>query len=432
MVFITLVLAAAAAALPAAAVDGGRLLRAMPGQPGAPQRNSPSSLHSLIINACPASELFCDIAPRHTPDHATTDAVLLLLGGSASTLPPVFAKLNNEGPPLLTIDMSGPSLPSFVPATSHFFSCADHRVDYPGLFTFGGDLGEFINVCASIEDMSSVRLGLSDVANLLHGYLEGMHTDGKRVFYACTDDAALLRLAATAATVDPLAPKSHLELERMLSLVDRPQFIGSKHVRSMLKDAKGYGVREDIVRHAVTSFMRIRLDKSHPLHSKVMLASLSGAQQDASPGSTGRTPPVAPFIEIVRKERKTCPPGKMLLDEDCTTYPCGVLAPLVNPRGAAVVVHTSDIEIYRAELARHFFPKIPAGEEEEERSVTEAEFVLNLIGRGSAMAEMTRKRFYQDQPRFEVSFHGSSEEEEAGAGAGGVPGTGTHEVTRVV
>ncbi len=370
-----------------------------------PQRNPPSSPHSRIINACPVSELSCDIIPRHTPDHATTDTVLLLLGGSISTLPHVFAKLNNEGRPLLSMEVIGPSMPSFIPAISHFFSCADHRVDYPGLFTFGGDLGEFINVCATIEDMSSARLGLSDVASLLHGYLEGMHTDGKEVFYACTDDQALLRLAATAATIDPLRPRSHLELERMLSLVDKPQFIGSKHIRSMLKDAKGYGVREDIVRHAVTSFMRIRLDRIHPLHSKVMLASLRAAP------SAVKTPGVAPFIEIVRKELKTCPPGKMLIDEDCTSYPCGVLAPLVNPRGAAVVLHASDIEIYRAELARHFFPRIPAGDEEE-RSITEAEFVLNLIGRGSATAEMTRKRFYQDHDRFEVSFHASNGEDE--------------------
>ena len=379
------------------------------GQRSSEASDSPTNAdraRNRVINACPVDELFVDILPSSgsAMEHSTVDTVILVVGRSLTPLPQVFAKMNNDRPPVFTMEVNARFRPPFLPVVSHFFSCTDRRADYPGLFTPGGDLGEFINVLASIEDSSesrSIRLSHSDVASLLNGYLESMHESGKEVFYACTDDKALLRLAKAAAVVDPLAPRSRLELERLLQLVDEPQFIGSNHIRSMLQDSQGYGVREDIVRHAITCFMRIRLDEAHPLHSKTILGSMrSNVDEDSNDAN------IVPFIEILRTKSKNCPEGKMVFEEECTSYPCGLLAPLVDPARAAFVVHVSDIEIYRASLAEHFLPKIPAGDENSQTDLTVEAFYLNLLGRGSAATEITRKRFFHDMPRYQVSFHG--------------------------
>ena len=121
--------------------------------------------------------------------------IVSLAGGSFSQ---VTARLRAESP-VLAINLQTPSKQPYRPPSSHFFSCSDSRVSHPGLFTPGGDLGEFIIALASLEkaqETKNVVFQQQDVTSMLSDYLSSM-TDrsGKTMFYACTDDDALERLA---------------------------------------------------------------------------------------------------------------------------------------------------------------------------------------------------------------------------------------------
>jgi hypothetical protein len=132
------------------------------------------------------------------------DSLVQLVSSSGSGFSQVRARLRAESP-ILGISLKAPSKQPYRPPSSHFFSCSDPRVRHPGLFTPGGDLGEFIIALAALEQANkgSADLQQQDITLMMSDYLNTM-TDrhGKTMFYACTDDDALERLANAGTMTD--------------------------------------------------------------------------------------------------------------------------------------------------------------------------------------------------------------------------------------
>ena len=334
------------------------------------------------------------------------DSLVRILSFSGGGFSQVKAKLRAESP-ILEIKIKTPSKQPYRPPSSHFFSCSDPRVHHPALFTPGGDLGEFIIALAALEQANtkSNNFQQQDITLMMTDYLNSM-TDrhGKTMFYACTDDASLERLASAAFVQDPLNPASHRELGRVLELVALPENWGSTHLRRMMRDGEGYYVRPQLVKDCITSFMKIHLDQASPLRFKTMLHSLPGAVPSKG----------TPYLEIVRKLTLKC--DKELPMFDCTSYPCGGLSPIVYTRdryGSGVVVHRDDVNLFRAELAKwamdQYRGDIPDGFDAES-------LLLGQINIGAIHADLTRKAVYSESSRYTISFvkdRGESDEEAA-------------------
>ena len=123
------------------------------------------------------------------------DQIIQIMAHSGGGFSAVTARLRAESP-LLAITLKTPSKQPYRPPSSHFFSCSDPRVAHAGLFTFGGDLGEFIIALAAVEQAQKQTEAFQqqDITLLLSDYLKTMTTrSGKTMFYACTDDASLER-----------------------------------------------------------------------------------------------------------------------------------------------------------------------------------------------------------------------------------------------
>ena len=129
-------------------------------------------------------------------------------------------------------------------------------------------------------------------------------------------------MADAAFVADPLNPASHRELLRVLELVSLPEHWGSPHLRRMMKDGDGYYVRPQLVKDVVTSFMKIHLDKTSTLREKTILHSLPGTNPNQE----------TPYVEITRKLLLTCDAKEKIPMFECTAFPCGGLAPVVNAR----------------------------------------------------------------------------------------------------
>jgi hypothetical protein len=377
------------------------------------------------------------------------DRVIQVVSKSGGGFGTVKAKLRPESP-VLVIHLKTPSKTPFRSPASHFFSCSDPRVNYPGLFTPGGDLGEFIIGLSALESAQkpSIPFQQQDITSIMSDYLNTMNNrHGKSIFYACTDDLALQNLAEAARVSDPLNPASHIELARILELVAIPENWGSKHLRRMMKDGEGYYVRPQLVKNCITSFMRIHLDKSHPLHDKTMLHSLPGeegdddyddyddnddnddnddyadnrSKDDAEKLGKGKESSSSthdiPYLEIVRKQSIKC--TKELPMFECTEYPCDGLAPIVFARESmkgertkrAVVIHRDDVNLYRAELSKFFFSHIRSGSNVPE-SFGPEKLLLGQINIGSIHADLTRKSIYSESSRYTVSFVGQKDGDE--------------------
>ena len=358
------------------------------------------------------------------------DATVQIVAKAGGGFGTVTAQLQPESP-ILSIHLKTPSKQPFRSPSSHFFSCSDPRVNYPALFTPGGDLGEFIIGLSALEaaQTNTVPFQQQDITFMLTDYLNTMtERHGKTIFYACTDDAALKNLAAAAFVKDPLHPASHRELGRLLELVAMPENWGSKHLRRMMKDGEGYYVRPQLVKDAITCFSRIHLDKSHPMQGKTMLHSLPGGEEegkeedgtkgsssdssDGSDGSDSSSTHTIPFVEVLRKPSTTC--DQELAMFDCTEYPCDGLAPVIYARNekqtsGVVVVHRDDVNLFRAELSKFFFENIRGGNVP--KSFGADSLLLGQINIGSIHAELTRKTVYSESSRYSVSFVRGRKEE---------------------
>jgi hypothetical protein len=398
--------------------------------------STPTNHPVLPLHTCPAASIV-ELTRTKTSTSSTStkqwkqemDAMIQTVSNSGGGFGIVKAKLRPESP-VLVIHLKTPSKQPYRSPASHFFSCSDPRVNYPGLFTPGGDLGEWIIGLAALEaaQQSSLPIQQQDVTLMLSDYLNSM-TDrhGKTIFYACTDDQALKKLANAAYVADPLNPASHRELGRLLELAALPENFGSKHLRRMMKDGEGYYVRPQLVKDCITAFMKIHLDKSNPLHSKTMLHSLPGGEEDATSSSTHSIP----YLEVVRKQALSC--KRELPMFDCTEYPCDGLAPVIFAQNfiegstsqGAVIVHRDDVNLYRAELSKFLFDNMRGGEVPE--NFGPESLLLGQINIGSIHADLTRKTVYSESSRYSVSFVKEKMGEEVDTAMDGDEGTNVGE-----
>ena len=154
------------------------------------------------LHTCPAAARIELIRTKHSRSFTSSkkwkkemDQIIQIMAHSGGGFSAVTARLRAESP-LLAITLKTPSKQPYRPPSSHFFSCSDPRVAHAGLFTFGGDLGEFIIALAAVEQAQKQTEAFQqqDITLLLSDYLKTMTTrSGKTMFYACTDDASLER-----------------------------------------------------------------------------------------------------------------------------------------------------------------------------------------------------------------------------------------------
>ena len=141
--------------------------------------------------------------------------------------------------------------------------------------------------------------------------------------------------------------------------------------------------------------MKIHLDKRSPLKVKTMLHSLPGK----IPGHT------TPYVEIVRKLTNKCDQDQKVPMFECTSYPCGGLAPVINARDsfnhAATVVHRDDVNFYRAELSKWAFDQMRGDVPD---NFGPASLLLGMINMGAVHADLTRKALYSESSRYVASF----------------------------
>eukprot|EP00943_MAST-04B_sp_MAST-4B-sp1_P007237 g7237.t1 len=251
----------------------------------------------------------------------------------------------------------------YKPASKHFFSCPDPRTPYAGMFALGGDLGEFLLLLTAMEKAQrddNIRYGQQEVSYLLHDYLEYMSTHGKFEFASCTDEYALGRLSDAAKVGNAMDPMNHVELVRILTLSATPEHIGSRFLADVVKDSGDYGTRARLAQHLIKAFVRIALDKTDPMNSRIRYVTLQGKYQPDS------------YVEVVRMEcpRKKDEGNKRF--EICTVYPCHDLVPLINPNDGVkpsgkvppgvvndvVVLHRDDVKLFRAELAEWGYSRL--------------------------------------------------------------------------
>lgn len=155
----------------------------------------------------------------------------------------------------------------FQPATGHFFSCVDPRATYAIMGTLGGDLGEFVLSLGAIENCEKeVRRNftIENINFVFQEYLEAMETAPKRFFYHHTDQAAWEKLKADSGAKDPLYPETAAIRNKILSLVVQPDYIGCKHLKAMIANPTGYGVRPEIVTGMIQTFYNVLLDLGNP------------------------------------------------------------------------------------------------------------------------------------------------------------------------
>ncbi len=86
-------------------------------------------------------------------------------------------------------DMIGlPNALIMADATKMFFRCMDGRNQEIGLFTPGGDFGEFLLGLHVYEGILGRKMEQDMVSKILEAYLGWM---GQQRFYMCTDDEAI-------------------------------------------------------------------------------------------------------------------------------------------------------------------------------------------------------------------------------------------------
>jgi hypothetical protein len=188
----------------------------------------------------------------------------------------------------------------FRPVMTHFFSSVDPRATYGLVGTPGGDTGEFLNALAVNERLSERQFYADDVNSVFQEFLKLMESRGKRFFYLQTDEASMRALAAAAQVADPLKPADFRERNRVVALAVRPEHVGDMHLRGILTDPAGYGVRKELVEWFLQSFLNIYFDPYNPMRQHLLYVVLQGPFQKsaalAKVWSPDECPGIAPLL----------------------------------------------------------------------------------------------------------------------------------------
>lgn len=145
--------------------------------------------------------------------------------------------------------------------------CIDGRAQHPVLGAPGGDAGELLLALAALEESAGVRLDDAHVEAVFDAYVQSF---GR--FYLHSDTHAMERLGAALATDPRLAslptPRDVAALRSwvlrpppaaeaaLLDLLTRPAHVGCGHLRGLLEDPAGYGVRPGLVEAVLRSAFR--------------------------------------------------------------------------------------------------------------------------------------------------------------------------------
>jgi hypothetical protein len=332
-------------------------------------------------------------------------------GNRATDFPPTFV-------PSVSVFPSLPERVPYKPASKHFFSCPDPRLQYAGMFTPGGDLGEFLLTLTALERVQNqelkagenrVRFGQQEVGFYLHSYLEYMSSHGKHQFAGCTDVEALQKLAEAAQVLDALEPLNRREYARILSLTASPEYVGSRFFQDAIQDPTGYATRAELAESVLRAFVRIRLDKTDPMHDRVLYV----------PAPKREYKPTA-FVEVVRM---ACPRDDKSDQEFslCNLYPCHDLVPLVVPNTIvdtptdatkkvhpgdvreAVIVHRDDVKLYRAELAEWAYGLLRTTGTTQP-TITKGNILQEMLELGDVQLERFKSKLFQTIGQYEASY----------------------------
>ncbi len=146
-------------------------------------------------------------------------------------------------------------------------SCVDGRDETGVIGTLGGDAGEFLLLLGAIERISGKRFSLAEVRGLFNRRLDALgrfyiHTDVTSANALIKSMRSDPRLDAALADVNETlewrrfmsAPPPPLH-EILLEHITQPAHLGCGHVRLMWTNGVRYGVREELTKHFIRTFM---------------------------------------------------------------------------------------------------------------------------------------------------------------------------------
>jgi hypothetical protein len=180
----------------------------------------------------------------------------------------VYAPNGDQATALLT-DTSSAKLP-LVDTRKHYFSDWDGRHDYSILGTPGGDLAEFMIGLRALEESRSLEESLSEeqIMSFLEEFL-----DERDHFYISCDLRSFRAWSNATGVTNPLTPTIK-EQEYVLELA--PVYVGSEHIKLMMKNHRDYGVHRLLVERTIRAALRIYYDDAHLHQNKIQFVILRG------------------------------------------------------------------------------------------------------------------------------------------------------------
>jgi len=264
------------------------------------------------------------------------------------------------------------------------FHCMDDRVTQAGIFTPGGDFGEFVLALASYlqeRDPTGQMLPSQEVVDtLLLKYLETI--PASRPMIHCTDDRAIQHLEAEMPleNLDLTSPPDHAKASLLQKLTEVENH-GDSHIRLLLKKPDWFQLNKYLVPMSVKAFYNLlwqqNSDAKSPLHKspKLKLEVL-----------VGQSDPQA-FLEVSS--------GELCLN--------GGMAPMLTPRTpqrSVLISHLDTVSLRREELAA-FFTRIANASP---RKINKAQLHQRLDRHGWLSLETTGSRVASGLPFYTLTY----------------------------
>ena len=220
---------------------------------------------------------------------------------------------------------------NYVSVPEASFKCLDGRNTESGLFTPGGDSGEFLLALMVYEDLLGRHLVQENVDAFFLDYLKYME---QAKFYMCTDDNAINHLEEEMGIegLNLRAPKLSLVPE-LLNRIIKPENTGDLHFRLLLKYSTKYHMRQQLVVMFLNAYFKVLWNKEEVLSNRLELGILPGNHRETA------------FVEVRSEEE--CQKAK--------------LAPLLSTKDKFISTFTNHLDavsIRREQLAEFFANKV--------------------------------------------------------------------------
>jgi len=248
----------------------------------------------------------------------------------------------------------------------HFFSDIDGRSEEKVMGTPGGDLGEFILAMSAYEDETKIQIDQATATGLLMEYLKTM---SRSKFFLATSEHAHDNLTAASGCrnldiADPPDEKKSMILE----IVADASNVGSQHIKFMLQDPVGYGIRKGLVEAGVKAFHQVMWNKTFPPSESLCYMLLKGPHKEKG------------FVNIQTAQH-------------CQDQG---LAPLISPQtcyNSMFVNHPEAVIKFRAELA-HFLAQ--------SNKALAQTMITKMNEKGTTMLAKTASKILKGYPVFTV------------------------------